>query len=120
MIPILGVIIGVVIGVLVPYSIPSEYAIYVAVGILAALDAVFGGTVASMRGVFELRLFVSGIIGNIIISILLSFIGEQLGIPLYYAALFAFGNRLFSNFGVLRRLIIDKYSKKNRSSTKIN
>jgi small basic protein len=50
----------------------------------------------------------------------LSFIGEQLGLPLYYAALFAFGNRLFNNFGVLRRLLIDKYSGKNKPTTKIN
>lgn len=120
MLPILGIIIGLLIGVLLPYSMPAGYSIYVAVGILAALDAIFGGTVASMRGVFELRLFISGMIGNIIIAMALSFIGEQLGIPLYYAALFAFGNRMFNNFGVLRRLLIDKYSKKNRPSTKIN
>ena len=120
MVPILGVILGLLIGILVPYSIPAGYSLYVAVGLLAALDAVFGGTVASMRGVFELRLFISGIIGNTLIAMALSFVGEQLGIPLYYAALFAFGNRMFNNFGVLRRLIIDKYSKKNRPSTKIN
>ena len=120
MIPILGVIIGLAIGVVLPYNIPAGYSIYVAVGILAALDAVFGGTVASMRGVFELRLFLTGIIGNTIISVILTFVGEQLGIPLYYAALFAFGNRMFNNFGVLRRLLIDKYSKKNRATTKIN
>ena len=39
MIPILGLIIGILVGIFVPYSIPAEYATYVAVGILAALDS---------------------------------------------------------------------------------
>ena len=120
MIPLLGVIAGLLIGVFIPYSLPAGYSIYVAVGILTALDAVFGGTVASLRGVFDIRLFLSGLLGNLIIAMALSFIGEQLGLPLYYAALFAFGNRLFNNFGVLRRLLIDKYFGKNKPTTKIN
>ena len=120
MVPILGVIVGLLIGVFIPYSLPAGYSIYVAVGILAALDTVFGGTVASLRGVFDIRLFLTGFFGNIVIAMALSFIGEQLGLPLYYAALFAFGNRLFNNFGVLRRLLIDKYSGKHKPSAKIN
>ena len=46
MIPILGLIIGILIGIFLPYKIPDQYSVYVAVGILAALDTVFGGAVA--------------------------------------------------------------------------
>ena len=119
MIPLLGIIAGLVIGLLIPYDLPAVYSVYIAVGIMASLDAVFGGTVASMRGVFNLKLFLTGLFGNLLLALALTFIGEKLGIPLYYAALFAFGYRIFKNFGAMRRLLIDKYSKKGGSSAKI-
>ena len=120
MIPLLGVIVGLIVGLLLPFEIPPGYSIYVAVGIMAVLDSVFGGTAASLRGVFDIRLFISGMLGNLLLGMALAFIGDQLGIPLYFAALFAFGYRLFKNFGTIRRLLIDKYSRKNRNTTKIN
>ena len=120
MIPILGIILGLVIGIIIPFTLPGGYSIYIAVGILAVIDSVLGASVASLRGMFDIKLFLTGFFGNLLIALALSFVGEQLGLPLYYVALFAFGNRLFSNFGVLRRLLIDKYSKKHNPNTKIN
>ncbi len=115
MIPILGLIIGVLVGIFMPYQIPEVYSMYVAVGILAALDSVFGGVVASMQGKFVLRTFVSGFLGNILLAVLLTFIGIKMGLDLYLAPVFAFGVRLFDNFAVLRRLFFDKYSKNKES-----
>lgn len=112
MIPILGLIVGILLGVFLPYYIPDTYSLYVAVGILAALDSVFGGTVSVLQGRFELRIFLSGFLGNAFLAVVLAFIGEQMGIPLYFAAVFAFGNRLFDNFAVMRRLWFAKYSAK--------
>ena len=112
MIPILGLIIGILVGIFVPYSIPAEYATYVAVGILAALDSVFGGGVSSLQGRFELKIFLSGFLGNAFLAVALAFIGDQMGIPLYMAAIFAFGTRLFENFATLRRLLLDRYSRR--------
>ncbi len=57
MIPILGLILGIIAGMLIPITIPSEYFTYVAVAILAALDSVFGGIVASINKKFEMRIF---------------------------------------------------------------
>ena len=115
MIPILGIIVGVLIGIFMPYQIPEVYSMYVAVGILAALDSVFGGAVASMEGRFELRTFISGFLGNILLGVLLTFIGIKMGLDLYLAPVFAFGVRLFKNFALLRRLFFEKYSKKKDS-----
>ena len=120
MLPILGVIIGILVGMFLPYSLPVGYSIYIAVSILTALDTVFGGSVASLRGVFNFKLFITGFFGNLLIALALTFIGEQLGLPLYYAAIFVFGSRLFSNFAALRGLLIDKYSAKSQTTTKIN
>lgn len=112
MIPILGLIIGVLVGIFLPYQIPEVYAMYVAVGILAALDAVFGGAVASLRGRFDLPTFLSGFLGNILLAVLLTFIGDKMGLDLYLAPVFAFGVRLFKNFALIRRLFFGKYTKK--------
>lgn len=114
MIPILGLIVGLIVGIFLPGEIPSEYSVYVAVAILAALDSVMGGGVAAMQDRFDIRLFISGFIGNVFLAVLLAFIGDKMGIQLYMAAIFAFGTRLFANFATIRRLLIKKYSKNNK------
>ncbi len=115
MIPVLGLILGILIGILIParYNIPYEYSNYVAVAILAALDSVFGAIAASLQGKFNLKIFISGFFGNALLAGGLAYIGDQLGIQLYLAAVFAFGNRLFLNFAIIRRFVLNKYSKKD-------
>lgn len=114
MIPILGLIIGIMIGVFfVPVNIPQQYSNYVAVAILAALDSVFGGIAATVQGKFNMGIFLSGFFGNALLAAGLAYIGDQLGIQIYFAAIFAFGNRLFLNFAVIRRYILNKISKKD-------
>lgn len=110
MIPILGIIIGIIIGVLMPYNIPYQYSNYVAVAILGALDSVFGGIVATLKGKFDMKIFLSGFFGNALLAAALAYIGDQLGIQIYLAAVFAFGNRLFLNFAIIRRLLIEKFT----------
>lgn len=114
MLPILGLIIGVVVGMFfIPVNIPAQYSNYVAVAILAALDSVFGAIAATLQGKFDMKIFLSGFFGNAALAAILAYIGDQLGIQIYLAAIFAFGNRLFLNFAIIRRLILNKYSKKD-------
>lgn len=114
MLPIFGLIIGILAGVfLIPINIPQQYSNYVAVAILAALDSVFGGVAASVQGKFNMKIFLSGFFGNALLAAGLAYVGEQLGIDLYLAAIFAFGNRLFLNFAIIRRYILNKASKKD-------
>jgi len=111
MIPILGLIAGIIIGVMMPVNIPSEYSNYVAVAILAALDSVFGGIAANLQGKFNIKIFLSGFFGNAILAALLAYIGDKLGIAIHMAAIFAFGNRLFLNFAIIRRFLLNKFTK---------
>ena len=114
MIPILGLIIGIFIGVFfIPINIPQQYSNYVAVAILAALDSVFGGISATLQGKFDMKIFISGFFGNALLAAALAYIGDQLGIQIYLAAIFAFGNRLFLNFAIIRRYILNKSGKKD-------
>lgn len=114
MLPILGLIIGILVGVfLIPVNIPQQYSNYMAVAILAALDSVFGGAAAMVQGKFSIKIFVSGFFGNALLAAGLAYIGDQLGIEIYLAAIFAFGNRIFLNFALIRRYILNKSSKKD-------
>lgn len=113
MIPILGLIVGILLGIFIPYNIPQQYSTYVAVAILAAIDSVFGGIAATLQGKFDMKIFLSGFFGNALLAAGLAYIGDQLGIQIYLAAIFAFGNRLFINFAIIRRYILNKYTKKD-------
>ncbi|MFZ5352671.1 MAG: small basic family protein [Bacillota bacterium] len=110
-IPLLGLLIGIVLGVMSPYKIPLQYSTYMSVAILAALDTVFGGIRSSMEKTFNTQIFISGFFGNAILAALLTYTGDQLGVPMYYAAIFAFGIRLFQNFAIIRRYIFSSPKK---------
>ncbi|MCX7902972.1 MAG: small basic family protein [Caloramator sp.] len=107
MIPLIGLIIGIILGMFLKIDIPAAYSTYVPVAILAALDSVFGGLRASLEGKFQSDIFISGFFGNVIIASLLAYLGDRLNVPIYLAAVFVFGSRLFNNFAIIRRLIID-------------
>jgi small basic protein len=114
MLPIFGLIIGILIGIFfIPVNIPQQYSNYVAVAILAALDSVFGGIAATIQKKFNMTIFLTGFFGNALLAAGLAYIGDQLGIQIYLAALFAFGNRLFINFAIIRRYVLNKMSKKD-------
>jgi small basic protein len=113
MLPIFGLILGILIGLFMPITIPSQYSTYVAVAILAALDSVFGGIAATINKKFEMNVFLSGFFGNALLAAGLAYIGDKLGLQIYLAAIFAFGNRLFLNFALIRRYLLNKLSKKD-------
>ncbi len=114
MIPIIGLVVGIVVGAFfIPYNISYQYSTYVAVAILAALDSIFGGIVATLQGKFDMKVFITGFFGNALLAAGLAYLGDMLGIQIYLAAIFAFGNRLFLNFAIMRRFLLNKYSKKD-------
>lgn len=105
---ILGLIIGVLFGLRLNITYPAKYALYISVAILASLDSVFGAVRAMLEDTFNTEIFVSGFFTNAILAGFLAYIGDQLGVPLYYAAIFAFGGRLFQNFAIIRRHFLKK------------
>ncbi|MFT9493486.1 small basic family protein [Anaerosolibacter sp.] len=111
-IAIIGLIIGVTLGLYLPITYPTSYSLYMSVAILAALDSVFGAIRSHMENKFNSTIFVTGFFGNAILAGILAYIGDRLGVPLYYAAIFAFGGRLFQNFAIIRRYSIERIGKK--------
>ena len=110
---VLSVLLGMLIGALLPWSIPAQYSIYAAVMLLAALDAAAGGINARLHHKFRGSLFVSGALGNGLIAVFLTYMGERIGISLYLAAVVVFGTRLFQNFGEIRRELLTLSGNRN-------
>ena len=65
--------------------------------------SVLGAVRAELDGVYDNRIFISGFLVNAIIAVLLTFIGDRLGLDLYLVALITFGLRIFDNVALIRR-----------------
>ena len=106
---IVSVLLGLVIGYSSPFVIPVAYSKIFSVALVAALDAAFGGLRAVVSERFDKRVFVTGFFSNTLLAAALVFIGDRLGIDLYYVALLAFGFRMFKNLAMLRRYLLRDY-----------
>lgn len=104
----LGLLIGILVGLQFPFHLPGAYAKYLSVAVLAALDSIFGGLRAGMEDKFDNAVFLTGFFSNTLLAGLLAYIGDQLGVELYLAAVFAFGVRLFQNLAIIRRFWLKK------------
>jgi len=114
LLPLLGLILGVVLGIFFPFNVPLAYSAYLSIAILAALDSVFGGIKAFLEDSFDSDIFITGFFGNAILAALLAYIGDRLGVPIYVAAIVAFGTRLFRNFAFIRRHFLTNLRKRQK------
>ena len=102
---ILGLSLGVIVGGYIPFTYPSSYSLYISIALLAAFDSVCGAVRASMENKYDNTLFISGFFTNAILAAMISYIGDKLGLPFYYAPILVFGGRLFDNLAIIRRHI---------------
>ncbi|MGI6604572.1 MAG: small basic family protein [Firmicutes bacterium] len=107
--PLFGLLLGVALGLAFPFTFPPAYTRYVAVAILAALDSVFGALRGSVEEHFDPVIFITGFISNALFAAGLTYLGDRLGVEIYYAALFAFGVRIFQNLAAMRRHLVDHF-----------
>lgn len=114
-----GLIGGLVLGFVLNISYPTEYSFYITMGLLAAMDSVLGAARSYMEGKYNNLIFISGFVVNALMAGILVYLGDRLGVPLYYAVILVFGGRLFQNLAVIRRLGIEKYFAK-KDKEKIN
>jgi len=114
---VIGLAVGLALGFGLDISYPAEYSFYITMGLLAAMDSIVGAIRSMMEERYNNLIFISGFITNALLAMVLTYVGDKLGVPLYFAAIFVFGGRLFNNLAVIRRLAIDKYfERKNRKS----
>lgn len=106
--PVIGLLVGILAGLFCPLFIPVAYAKLFSVALLASLDSVFGGLRAAAEEKFDNIVFISGFFTNALLAAVLVYVGDRLGIDLYYVALLAFGLRIFQNLAIIRCYFLKK------------
>ncbi len=109
---LVSIIIGILAGINAPFLFTGSMTIYVSVVVMAIIDSLLGAWRSYLENKYDSAIFVSGALINALLATLLAFVGDSLGLPLYYAALFVFGTRLFNNTSIIRRIILVEYRKK--------
>ena len=99
----LGLVIGALIALLLQPTVPAEVTRYVAMGVLAAIDASVGGVRAYVERTFNDRVFVLSFVTNAAVAAGLVWLGDQLAVDLTTAVAVVFGIRIFQNLAALRR-----------------
>ena len=114
---LVGCVLGAILGMNAPI-ISYTYSGYLAIAIIAAIDSVFGGITAVLKGNFDLKVFITGFFGNAILSILLTLLGQKLNVDIYLAAIIVFVGRMFTNLSIIRRYYLEKWTNKKPNTIK--
>lgn len=113
LIPVFGLLAGIMLGSIISIQIPLVMAKYLSIAVLAALDSSLGG----IRGIYENNfngiVLLTGFISNALLAALLAFLGDQLNVDLYMAAVFVFGVRIFQNLSAIRHYLLSRFMKKH-------
>ncbi|MFY9271721.1 MAG: small basic family protein [Thermacetogeniaceae bacterium] len=113
-VPFLGLLVGLLIGTALNIPIPGVWAKYLSIAVLAALDSAFGGIKSIFEERFNAAILLTGFFSNTLMAALLAYLGDQLGVDLYLAAVIAFGVRLFQNLAIIRRELLNIWVEKRR------
>lgn len=109
---ILGLSFGLIIGTFLRIDIPPELARYTAVAIVGIMDSLFGAVRASIENKYDSTVFLTGLAFNMLVAVIITFIGDKLNLDLYMAILVAFTIRIFANIGIIKTTTVNKILKK--------
>ena len=105
MFALIGLIVGALIALVLRPTVPADMTRYVAMGVVAAVDASFGGIRAYVENTFNDRVFVLAFVSNAAVAAGLVWLGDQLAVDLTTAIVVVFGVRIFQNLAAVRRRI---------------
>lgn len=104
-IPLIAGVLGFAAGFLKFWHVSNDpvLGVYLAVAVLAGLDAIVGGARSVQEGRFETKIFVSGFVMTVIVAVALSAFGYQIGVPIWLATVIVFVTRILQNVSYIRR-----------------
>lgn len=105
MLALFGLLLGGLVALLLQPTVPQDLTRYVAMAVVAAIDASFGGVRAYLERTFNDRIFVVAFVLNAVVAAGLVWIGDQLSVDLTTAIVVVFGIRIFQNVAVIRRRV---------------
>ena len=101
--PVLGLALGFIATYFSPIKVPGDWASYLSLATLAGMDSVLGGVRAGVEGKFHQDIFLSGFLVNTMLAVGLAYLGDQIGVELWLAAVVLLGGRVFLNLSLIRR-----------------
>jgi small basic protein len=103
-----GLLAGIALGLVLKPGVPFWLQPYLPIAVVAALDALFGGLRALLDGIFSDKVFVVSFIANVLVAVLLVFIGDRLGVggQLTTGVIVVLSIRIFSNVAAIRRHLL--------------
>lgn len=116
---LIGIALGILIGIYTPLHIPIEYARYTAVGIMGIMDSVLGAVRGDLQGRYNATVFISGLVTNMFLAIIITFLGDRLGIDLYLAIIVAFTIRMLNNTGIIRYFFLTRFMGKKEVESRL-
>jgi len=106
-----GLVLGVIAGLNLDLAYSPEYAVYISLTILAILNSIFNMLSENLNGELTPVKSILFLTGDLVFALFLGYIGEQLGLPIYLAAIFAFGNNIYKNLNIMINFLLEKYNK---------
>ena len=105
MLALLGLLLGAVIAYFLKPDVPQDVTRYVAMVVVAAIDASFGGIRSWLEQTFNDRIFLISFILNSLVAVALVWVGDQLAADVSTAVVVVFGIRIFQNVAAIRRRV---------------
>jgi small basic protein len=105
MLALFGLVLGALVALLVQPTVPQELGRYLAVTVVAAIDAGLGGVRSYLEHTFNDRIFVIAFVTNGALAVFLVWVGDQVGADLVTAVAVVLGVRIFQNLAAIRRRV---------------
>lgn len=105
---IIAALLGGVVGFITPVIIPSEYNKLFSVAILAGVESICSAIRLVIKDKFNSKSFIITFFANVSIVVLFVFIGDNLGLDLYYVVLLALGFRLLQDLDVVKLYLFNR------------
>lgn len=109
-VPLLALVAGVVAAKFLARPVEGDLGLYLAIACVAGFDTICGGIRSGLEGKFHNDVFVTGFVSNILIAFFLAWLGDQIGINLFLAAVLVMGTRIFTNLSLIRRYMLTKWT----------
>lgn len=105
MLALVGLLLGALLAIVLEPEVPQETTRYVAMIVVAAIDATFGGIRSWLEQTFSDRVFLLSFMVNALVAVGLVWIGDQLAADMSTAIVVVFGIRIFQNVAAIRRRV---------------
>lgn len=106
-----GLILGIVAGLNLDLVYNPDYIVYISLAILAILNTIFNMLHENKTSELSFVKSIAFLLTDLLFALFLGFVGEQLGLPIYLAAVFAFGNNIYKKLRILVNIFLEKSNK---------